>query len=400
MHPPGESMGSIYRIRNLCQGLTELSHECYIFTPFKYSEDWGPLVKFISIPVVSSKEGPGITKLIYKVIRKVLDIRILSNMIVLNTLFFNFTVSRTSNALLNIIRVNSLNLDVIIGETEIGGLIVNQIKNKINFPVIVDYQNFWPEELVEHKIIKRNKKRYKRFLEMEKKIINNADLIITPSFALKNFLVKFFTNGDDSKIKTVINGGLPFLEKPKTKLFPPKIINAGMIVHRSNLELFMQSIPYILKKYPDIEVYLTKKGEKLNDIIKLAKKLKVKINLYWTDSYKEFLEFLSTFNVGIVTSTNELTRKLGFVTKIYDYFSVGLPVVGNDIGGWTSIITEEKVGLLSKNDPKDLAEKIIYFIENPEVSNTYGKRGIEILKTKYNIKNSAQSLIDYIKSIK
>ena len=400
MHPPGESMGSIYRIRNLCQGLTELSHECYIFTPFKYSEDWGPLVKFISIPVVSSKEGPGITKLIYKVIRKVLDIRILSNMIVLNTLFFNFTVSRTSNALLNIIRVNSLNLDVIIGETEIGGLIVNQIKNKINFPVIVDYQNFWPEELVEHKIIKRNKKRYKRFLEMEKKIINNADLIITPSFALKNFLVKFFTNEDDSKIKTVINGGLPFLEKPKTKLFPPKIINAGMIVHRSNLELFMQSIPYILKKYPDIEVYLTKKGEKLNDIIKLAKKLKVKINLYWTDSYKEFLEFLSTFNVGIVTSTNELTRKLGFVTKIYDYFSVGLPVVGNDIGGWTSIITEEKVGLLSKNDPKDLAEKIIYFIENPEVSNTYGKRGIEILKTKYNIKNSAQSLIDYIKSIK
>ena len=399
MHPPGESMGSIYRIRNLCQGLTELSHECYIFTPFKYSEDWGPLVKFISIPVVSSKEGPGITKLIYKVIRKILDIRILSNLIVLNSLFFNFTIYRTSNALFNTIKANSLNLDVIIGETEIGGLMVNQIKEKLNFPVIVDYQNFWPEELVEHKIIKRNKRRYKRFLEMEKKIIEKADLIITPSFALKNFLVKYFTRNDDSKIKTVINGGLPVLEKPKTKYFPPKIINAGMIVHRSNIELFIQSLPYIIKKYPDIEIYLTKKGEKLNEIVKLAKKLKIKINFYWKENYKEFLDFLSTFHVGIVTSTNELTRQLGFVTKIYDYFSVGIPVVGNNIGGWTSIITEEKVGLLTENDPKDLAEKIIYFIENPEISYKYGERGIEILKNKYNIKNSAQTLIEYIESI-
>ena len=49
-----------------------LSHECYIFTPFNYSDDWGPLVKFITIPVVSSRGN--LTKQIYKFARKILDI--------------------------------------------------------------------------------------------------------------------------------------------------------------------------------------------------------------------------------------------------------------------------------------------------------------------------------------
>jgi len=79
MHAPGFSMGSLYRVWNLCQGLTSMSHNCFVITPFNYYEDWGPLVKFIPIPVISSKRGTNISKLIYKVVRKILDIKILSN---------------------------------------------------------------------------------------------------------------------------------------------------------------------------------------------------------------------------------------------------------------------------------------------------------------------------------
>ena len=37
MHAPGESMGSLFRVMNFCQGLTAKAHKCYIFTPFHYS---------------------------------------------------------------------------------------------------------------------------------------------------------------------------------------------------------------------------------------------------------------------------------------------------------------------------------------------------------------------------
>ena len=396
IHPPGESMGSLYRVRNLCQGLTCESHKCFIFAPFDYEEDWGPLVKFITIPAVGS--GGKISKFIYKTVRKILDSKHFSNFTILNPKIFNYTIERISRGLHQKINEESIHLDVLIGETEIGGLVLKNIKERLNIPIIVDYQNYWPEELVEHKIIKRNGKQFKYLFEIEKDLINTADLIITPSHALRDYLLETFINIDKKKIKTVINGGTPVLNEPKTKKFPPKIINAGMVVHRSNFELFFNSIPYVLKKYPDAQIYITKKGEKLQEIMNLAKKMNIidNITFYWKDTYQEFLELLSECHVGVVTSTYELTRKLGFVTKIYDYFSVGVPVVGNDIGGWTSIITDEQVGLLSTDDPKDLAEKILEFIDDPEKSHAYGKRAIELLKNRYSVKTSGNKLIERI----
>jgi len=398
MHPPGESMGSIYRVRSLCQGLTKLSHKCFVFTPFNYYEDWGPLVKFINIPVLSS--GGKLSKHLYRLMRKILDIRILSNITVLNPNVLELTITQISNGLIETIKEKSLDLDFIIGETEIAGLILTKVKNRLNIPVVVDFQNFWPEELVEHRIIKRYGRRYNYLINLEKNVINNADMVFTVSTTLKHFLLKIFPDFDESKIKTQIIGGYPILEKPKKKELPPKIINAGMVVHRSNFNFFFKSIPYLIKEYPEAQVFVTKKGEKLKETMKLAKKMRLNINFYWKDTYDEFIELLSSCHVGVVTSTYELTRKFGFVTKIYDYFSVGIPVVGNDIGGWTNIIKKEKLGLLSTNDPKDLAQKIIFFIENQEKAYEYGKRGLEFLNKNHNVEISAQNIIKHLKMIK
>ena len=79
--------------------------------------------------------------------------------------------------------------------------------------------------------------------------------------------------------------------------------------------------------------------------------------------------------------------------------SVGVPVVANDIGGWMSIISEERVGYLSTNDPKSLADKIIKLIENPEISYEYGVRGIKLLKEDLSVRSSALNLLKYIETI-
>lgn len=141
IHAPGESMGSLYRVRSLCQGLTEESHKCYIFTPFEYNEDWGPLVEFIQIPTFKSK-GKLLT-LIYKSIRKILNSKIFSRFTILNPRIFNLTIERISNGLIEVVTKDTINLDVIIGESEICGLILIHIKDELTIPIIVDYQNYW-----------------------------------------------------------------------------------------------------------------------------------------------------------------------------------------------------------------------------------------------------------------
>lgn len=400
MHAPGESMGSLYRVMNLSQGLTKLSHKCYIFTPFHYSEDWGQSVEFMAIPVITSKEGINLSKLIYKTIRKILDIKLLSNFTLLNPKILEYTINRISRRFMKFLNENSIYLDVIIGETEIGGLVLTRIKDKINIPIIVDYQNYWPEELVEHKVIKRHSRRYRYLVDLEREVLIKSDFVVCISDAMADFLKKKLPPKYRKKIRGINNGGFPEINTPKKKTMPPKIINSGMVVQRSNFKLFLRSIKYVLEKYPETQIFITRKGEKLKEVIKLAKKMKLNINFYWKNTNEEYLELLSQCHVGVVTSTNELTRKLGFVAKVYDYFSVGIPVVGNDIGGFTSIIEKENVGLLSSNDPLDLAEKIIYFIENPQAAYECGERGINLLKNKLNIEESTKKLINIIKEIK
>ena len=117
----------------------------------------------------------------------------LSNATILNPKVLDLTIAKISKSLLNTIRENNIELDVIIGETEIAGLILTKNKNELEIPIVVDYQNFWPEELVEHRIIKRNSRRYKYLINLEEEVLSNSDMIFNVIDTLKEFLLHYFT---------------------------------------------------------------------------------------------------------------------------------------------------------------------------------------------------------------
>ncbi len=398
LHSPEESMGSINRVKCLCSGLIKLNHKCYIFSPYNYYENWGPLVKFINITGILSKGQ--ISKKIYQIIRKIINTQHISRFTLLQPNMLNFMIKKLANNFFQTIKESSYTLDFIIGEQEIASLILIYLKNSINIPIIANYHNYWPEELVEQSIIKKNSKIYNFLVNLEKKIIDHSNLVITNGEYISKFLIKQFGEKFKSKILSIPNGSYPILNKPKKKKFPPKIINSGMVVHRSNLNLFLESIPYIIEQFPESQFYITRKGDELKQVMRKAKKMKLNVNFYWKNSYQEFIDLLSNCNVGIVTSSYELTRQLGFASKILDYLAVGLPVVGNNIGGWTEIIPHYKIGILSKNEPKDLAKNILNLLNNQDICYEFGQNGINLLKNDYNSEKIAQKLVNIIISIK
>ena len=122
-------------------------------------------------------------------------------------------------------------------------------------------------------------------------------------------------------------------------------------------------------------------------------KFGIKAEYFWFPKSKDFYNFLSSCNVGAVTSSNDLPRRMGPPVKLFDYLSVGLPVVANDIGGWTKIIKEEEVGLLTDNNPRSFANGILKLLEDADLSYEFGKKGLELVKTKLNWDHSAQILL-------
>jgi glycosyltransferase involved in cell wall biosynthesis len=88
--------------------------------------------------------------------------------------------------------------------------------------------------------------------------------------------------------------------------------------------------------------------------------------------------------VGVLPSSDDLARRMGTPVKLFNYMSVGLPIVANDIGGWTEIIKQEKVGIITNSDPKSFAEAIVNITNNPRSMQEYSIRSLELIKTKYN----------------
>ena len=389
IHPQNESMGTNNRLKGLCQSLSKLGHSCLVFTPYEFKGDWGDKTTFHQIQGLTGKSK--IATKIYKITRWVLNLSYFSRQLILRKKTIETLISKLSHGLLKYLQNNKqIHLDFIIGEIEIASLVLCRIKKELKIPIIADYHNYWPEELIIAGTLKKSGNQYEYLISLEREIARDADHIITVSDFLSNFLIQEYQISQE-KITTVMAGGWPRNDKPEKKEFPPRIIFSGLVVPRANVELFLKAIPYLKQKRPELQFFITKKGEKISQIQKLAKKLKISPEFYWFEDYGEFFKFLTKCSVGILTSSLDLPAKFGPATKMFDYLSAGVPIVGNDVSSWTVNLKEKRVALMTAEDPQELAAAILKFLDDPELSEDYAQRGIDLVKNEYNWINIVQS---------
>jgi len=393
-HPPHESMGSIVRVKEFSRHLSKFGHQVHILSPFKFKQNWGKNVFFHKIKTIP--RGSISTEKMYSFLRKILNVPLFARNIILRERILNRIINSLSKAILEFLNNSHLELDLIQGEQEIAAAALINLESILSCPVIVDLHNIWPEELIVAGIIGRESKQYKILVDIERRIIESAGAIVCVSSYMRDYIAERY-GADKNKTFIVEPGGTSRRVKPANRKKPPKAIYAGLVARREHVDLFIESIPYVLAKIRDAEFYITNKGEYLRKIKILARKLNTNPKFFWIPEEEKFFEFLSNFFVGVLPSTNDIPRKMGTPVKLFDYLSVGVPVVANDIGTWTEIIRKERVGILTNDDPKEFADAITFFLHNPEESFKTGEQGINLIKTKYNWEFSTKKLISFYK---
>ena len=73
--------------------------------------------------------------------------------------------------------------------------------------------------------------------------------------------------------------------------------------------------------------------------------------------------------------------------------SNGLPVVANDVNSWCDIIREEKIGILTKDDPKDFAAGINSLIEDEKMYTRMQANMINLMNKKFSWKLHVEQLL-------
>jgi len=79
--------------------------------------------------------------------------------------------------------------------------------------------------------------------------------------------------------------------------------------------------------------------------------------------------------------------------KAFEYMACSLPIVMSDFPYWQEIFGECAL-FADPCNPEEIAEKISFLLDNPEIAEKLGKKGKELVETKYNWEIESRSLVN------
>ena len=148
------------------------------------------------------------------------------------------------------------------------------------------------------------------------------------------------------------------------------------MVPRKRVPVLLRAMPYVIKEIPDVHLILTGKGGLLNGYKKLANNLGIQNNTTFLGFVEdnELLKYYASCDIYVFPSWKE-----GFGQVILEAMASGTPVICADNPPMSEIVGNG--GLTFKvDDPKDLAKKIIYLLNNRDELARLRENGLKIVK--------------------
>lgn len=158
------------------------------------------------------------------------------------------------------------------------------------------------------------------------------------------------------------------------------IVSVGRLVHRKGQDTLVESLPSVLREFPDAHLLFIGTGPRLAHIHKRAIQLGVLSNMSFLGRvpYPEIPQIISLGEIFAMPSRSRLAglevEGLGIV--YLEASACGLPVVGGKSGGAPDALLEGETGFaVDGRSSKEVADAILHLLRNPDVAKSMGLRG-------------------------
>lgn len=150
--------------------------------------------------------------------------------------------------------------------------------------------------------------------------------------------------------------------------------NAGWLIPRKRFDVFLHVAQKVSEKIPNALFLIAGDGDDRLCLEALAKELGISERVVWLGWQKDLTSFFHSLDVMLFNSDWDAMG----LTPL-EAMSYGVPLVASvEQGGLGEIVTSEEYGcLLSTHDIDELANKIIYFLLNPDVARRVAMAGRE-----------------------
>lgn len=277
-------------------------------------------------------------------------------------------------------------------------MVANRFK-KYGVKYVFDHHDICPE-LFEAKFKKKGLL-YQSQIFLEGKTYKNCDIAFVTNESYKRIAIE--RGKMNPKNVFVLRSG-PKLErlkiqKPKNEIKRGKrymVGYLGVIGQQEGIEYLLEAAKYIResKGRNDIFYGIVGGGPHLEALKQKCKEMKIDDIFEFTGRVSDqvMLDYLNTADVCVNPDEyNEMNDK-STMNKILEYMALGKPIVQFDLteGKYSA----QKASLYAKpNDSKDLAEKIIFLLDNEEKRVEMGQYGMKRIKNELSWEHTSKELL-------
>jgi len=262
---------------------------------------------------------------------------------------------------------------------------------------IVGHSHFHAKNIFIHLPEIFNKKRfYKTFYNYLVWAYRDVDVVVCPSKSFQKLLKKHkykqkiyvISNGIDLSEFKIIDFR-PFIKKFNLNPDKNRILFVGRLHPEKDLTTLINSMPYILKKYPNSELDLVGSGYLRSELESLVETLGIEKNVkFFGKLYGQ--ELLMAYNACDLFVLPSVVETEGMV--LLEAMACGKPIVVANSKESAAKYFVKKNGLLFKiKNPKSLSKKLIKIFGNSKLRKKF-ERNSFLLVRKYDIEKSISDL--------
>lgn len=232
-----------------------------------------------------------------------------------------------------------------------------------------------------------------------KENMDGAEIIITISEYNKEYLEKKLNS--NNKIEVVHCGidtekfkGIDYSHNINRDRHKIKLLTVSRLAEKKGLKYFIEAIPIVIKKIPNIELNIIGSGP-------LGDKLKIQINKLNIEEYvnmvgdlqdKELKNYYNESDVFVLPCviTNDGDRD-GIPVSMMEAMAMELPVISTKVSGIPELVSDNSGILVNEKDVEGIGSAIIELCLNRNFIEM-GKNGRKIVEMEYDIKKQVSKL--------